>query len=102
MTQVTLEQVRQMGRDDAAEAYRESPAACIARNWFASLQDSVGWAGVCLLFDESVAENLGHYTAAMWAKIVAYEAGAAQYLDELWAQQRDDEAQAAIDKAAGL
>jgi hypothetical protein len=102
MTQVTLEQVRQMGRDDAAEAYRESPAACIGRNWFAALQDSVGWVAVCWLFGESVAENLLCYTTGMWVKIVAYEAGALQYLDELRAQQRADEAQVEIDRAAGL
>jgi hypothetical protein len=102
MTQVTLEQVRQMGRDDAAEAYRESPAACIGRNWFTSLQDSVGWVAVCRLFGEPVAENLGHYTAAMWAKIIAYEAGAAQHCEGLRLQQQADEAQAEIDRAAGL
>jgi hypothetical protein len=102
MTQVTLEQVRQMGRDDAAEAYRESPAACIGRNWYAALQDSVGWVAVCRLFGEPVAENLLCYTTGMWTKIVAYEVGAMEYLDELRLQQQADEAQAAIDKAAGL
>lgn len=102
MTQVTLEQVRQMGRDDAAEAYRESPAACIGRNWYAALQDSVGWVAVCRLFGEPVAENLLCYTPAMAGKICAYEGGAVQYLDELRAQQQADEAQAEIDRAAGL
>jgi hypothetical protein len=102
MTQVTLEQVRQMGRDDAAEAYRESPAACIGRNWFSWLQDAIGWAAVCRRFDEPIVDNLFRYSAAMWGKVITYEAGAMEYLNELWAQQRADEAQAEIDRAAGL